>query len=96
MSRPLAFIPWGHGGGGGPKHQAHYRQARIAEATRGSQRFIVHQNVEVLDVDGASWIPGRLVEDRDTYARVEVLVPGRGPQIRKVTKERLRPQTENL
>lgn len=93
MSRPLAFVPFGCGDGG--QNQTAYRRARTAEAARGSQRFIMHQNVEVLDVDGASWIPGSLVEDRDTYARVEVLVPGRGPQIRKVTKERLRPRTEN-
>lgn len=93
MSRPLSFVPFGRGDGG--PNQSGNRLARAAEAARGFQRFVVHQNVEVLDIDGHRWLPGRFVQDHDNYARVEVFIPSEGPQIRKVTKERLRPRTEN-
>jgi len=89
VSRPLSFVPFGRGDGG--PNQSGNRQARAAEAARGSQRFAADQDVEVLDFDGATWIPGRVIEDRGAYARVEVL----GLYIYTLTKERLRPRTEN-
>lgn len=91
MTRASHFISTTFGNGGQAARARHHRAEELA---RGGQSFEPMQDVEVLDVDGQNWIPGRCIEQTAAFVRVEVQLPGR-VETRKVVSERLRPREKS-
>lgn len=87
MSRARAYTPAPPTPG-----LAKHRDAVNEDRRFGAHRFAAGQAVEARCPRTQAWRPAVVVEPRDGWCRVEVLVPGQPPAHEKLTNERLRPR----